>query len=100
MLQVAANIYDATTNQLAYPHPPTVMRPVFRKYSNPAGGTSVFISYYMEVTDDWQRIRRQNFFDLKNVVLRPQFNFDTDLHINIHGVPWIVGVKKGLPNFN
>ena len=34
------------------------------------------------------------------MVFRPQFQFDTDLHINIHGVPWIVGAKKGLPNFN
>ena len=104
LLQLAANIYDATTNRfektIVYPHPPTVMRPVFRKYSNPAGGTGVFISRYTEVTNDWQRIRRQNFFDLTNVVLRPQFSFDTDLHINIHGVPWIVGAKKGLPNFN
>ena len=100
LVQVAANIYDATTNRLVYPHPPTVMRPVFRKYANPGGGTGVFISRYTEVTNDWQRIRRQSFFDLTNVVLRPQFQFDTDLHINIHGVPWIVGAKKGLPNFN
>jgi ankyrin repeat protein len=100
LLQVAANIYDATTNQLDYPNPPTVMRPVFRKYANPGGGTGVFISRYTEVTNDLQRLRRQSFMDLTNVVLRPQFQFDTDLHINIHGVPWIVGAKKGLPNFN
>ncbi|MDP7048739.1 MAG: hypothetical protein QF721_04750 [Verrucomicrobiota bacterium] len=100
LLQLAANIHDATTNRLVYPHPPTVMRPVFRKYANPGSGTGVFISRYTEVTNDWQRIRRQGFFDLTNVVLRPQFKFDTDLHINIHGVPWIVGAKKGLPNFN
>ena len=35
LLQVAANIHDATTNRLLYPNPPTVMRPVFRKH---AGG--------------------------------------------------------------
>ncbi|HJO08938.1 MAG TPA: hypothetical protein QGH16_03755 [Verrucomicrobiota bacterium] len=108
LLQVAANIYDSTFNRLTnfnskpliYPYAPTVMRPVFRKYANPGGVTGVFISRYTEVANDWQRIRRQSFFDLTNVVLRPQFKFDTDLNINIHGVPWIVGAKKGLPNFN
>jgi hypothetical protein len=108
LLQVAANIFDSTFNRLTdfngkpviYPYAPTVMRPVFRKYANPGGGAGVFISRYTEVTNDWQRIRRQSFTDLTNVVLNSQFALDTDLHINIHGVPWIVGVKKGLPNFN
>jgi len=100
LLQVAANIYDATTNQLVYPNPPTVMRPVFRKYANPGSAPGLFISHYTEVTNDWQRIRRQSFMKLATVVLNSQLAFDTDLHINIHGVPWIVGAKKGLPNFN
>ena len=100
LLQVAANIYDATTNRLVYPHPPTVMRPVFRKYANPGSDAGVYISRYTEVTNDWRRLRYQSFRDLPNVVLNTQFAYDTDLHINIHGVPWIVGAKKGLPNFN
>ena len=116
LLQVAANIYDSTFdrlmdlngNRVIYPYAPTVMRPVFRKYANQGGGTGLFISRYTEVTNDLQRIGRQGFFDLINVIQNPTFKISDptkpaeqyDLHINIHGVPWIVGAKKGLPNFN
>ena len=106
LLQVAANIYDATTNRLVGPQPPTVMRPVFRKYANPGGGTGVFISRYTELmSTNINELKRsllpQSFVDLTNVVLNPRVPIDRDLDkININGVPWIIGVKKGLPNFN
>ena len=114
LVQLAANIYDATSNHINLaaasrvgPFMPTVMRPVFRKFQSPTNGPpGVFISHYAEVTNDWRKwARPQRFYDLTNVVWSPRFPFydgtpATDLEISIHGMPWIVGAKKGLPNFN
>ena len=114
LVQLAANIYDATSNRInraaasrVGPFMPTVMRPVFRKFQSPTNGPpGVFISHYAEVTNDWRNwARPQRFYDLTNVVWSPRFPFydgtpATDLEISIHGMPWIVGAKKGLPNFN
>ena len=89
------------------PDTPTVMRPVFRKFRDPNNGPpGVFISYYAQVTNDWRKYARpQRFYDLTNVISSNRFPFydgtpSTDLDVSIHGVPWIVGAKKGLPNFN
>jgi len=91
LLQLAANLYDATTPPAdAAAVLPTVFRPLFRKE-----GTNVFIAGFREVlvptTEDLARPR-----DLRDpaelAALQP-----TD---NVYGVPWIIGAKKGLPNFN
>lgn len=96
LLQLAANIYDATTN---YPYP-SVFRPKFTKDIN----GDIYINGYTNVgpvdfnlagsigSPLYQPV------DISAVVAgtAPQPLDD----INIYGVPWIVGAKKGLPNFN
>jgi hypothetical protein len=115
LIQLAANIYDASrTNKfpklnpnMPMPSLPTVMRPVFRKFRDLNNQSpSLYISHYAEVTNDWRKYARpQRFYNLTNVISSSRFPFydgtpSTDLDVSIHGVPWIVGVKKGLPNFN
>jgi hypothetical protein len=88
LLQVAANVYDATSTNFY----PSVFRPVF--YND---GTNVYITGY------------------EPVVLTPGLAFsDPQLAIpmevtslplgistnNVYGIPWIIGAKKGFPNFN
>lgn len=95
LLQLALNIYDATTNRTGlsdYPYVPTVLRPTFR-----LEGTNVFISGYTEVT---------NTAFLRDFVLRDLNNpqdrqaLDTDANPVVYDVPFLIGAKKGFPNFN
>ncbi len=78
LLQVAANIYDSTTNhfdstcQLAFP---SVFKPLFMHDSS-----GIFICGY---TNDNDASTAQSWF-----ANSPE------------GIPLIIGVKKGLPNFN
>ena len=90
LLQLAANIYDATTNN---PYP-SVFRPQFTNY----GGDIYIVGYtnvaYVTGLNDPSLAQP---YDLAAVTNNPSL----DLYkINIYGVPWIVGAKKGLPNFN
>jgi hypothetical protein len=95
LLQVAANIYDASTNRY-YDNStpltalPTVFQPVFG-----IDNGSVYITNFVEVTDTsifTNTLRSLN--GGSNVVVALQPN---DL---LFGVPLIIGVKKGFPNFN
>jgi hypothetical protein len=94
VLQVAANLYDASTNRAdrggpEYPFLPTVLRPVFR-----AELGNVFITDWAEETDgtNWQ----SKPLDVTNpehlAALRPDDN--------LYDVPWIIGARKGFPSFN
>jgi len=117
MLQVAANIYDATThrafrngsNTVNAAYYPSVFRPTFGRTNlivNLAVGTTninvVYISGYEEVTnlssvvDPYWLAKPLSLPEDINLL---QNNKSTN-HANIYGVPWIVGAKKGLPNFN
>ncbi len=109
MLQVAANIYDATTNRHFRSSTtnfyPSVFRPTFGR-TNLTVGTSnvnvVYISGYEEVTNltsviDPYWLAKP--LSLPEDINQLQNNTATN-HANIYGVPWIVGAKKGLPNFN
>ncbi len=94
LLQVAANLYDATTNRTltAYPQLPTVFRPLF------AGvGTNIYISGYTEVTDAGF-LDRMRLYDLSQADHRRWLVNDTNAVV--YNMPFIVGAKKGLPNFN
>jgi hypothetical protein len=94
ILQVAANIYDASTNRTdrggpESPFLPSVFRPVFRVQDG-----NVFIGDWVEETGGtnwWFKPR-----DLKNpadlAVVQPDDN--------VYDVPWIIGAKRGFPNFN
>jgi hypothetical protein len=104
LLQLTANIYDATTSRYYDPvfsantiPLPTLFQPIFRKFSN---GTSfdVYIGGFQELTGNGalgSTLTNTPIFDLDNpndlANLLP-FNF-------VYGVPIIVGAKKGLPNF-
>ena len=71
LLQVAANLYDATTNSIY----PSVFQPEFK-----TAGNKTFISGYRYDTD---------------AASIPAFNAR-----NTNGIPMVIGAKKGFPNFN
>jgi hypothetical protein len=95
LLQLAANIYDATTTN----YYPDVFRPLFSRDQN-GFGTNIFITGYTNVTSfngpgDLQFILPVDASDLAATNIQV-----VNLPVNVYGVPWIVGVKKGFPNFN
>jgi hypothetical protein len=86
LLQVTANLYDATTTNFY----PTIFRPYFS-----GDGTNIFISGYEQVDST----------NLSALTTPVTLNSAVGLvsngtRLNIHGIPWILGAKKGLPNFN
>jgi hypothetical protein len=90
VLQLAANIYDATTNSFY----PSVFRPYFSRdlFGNlfVTGFTNVvFVSGAGDVALSTP-------FDV-NIVAQPS---GSNVLVNVYGVPWIIGAKRGLPNFN
>ena len=94
LLQLAANIYDASTNRFL-PNSisntyPTVFRPTF---TNDTVRSNIYINGYVEVgaNNDYLSIP---------LVLPAQAGQVNSSTVNIYGVPWIIGAKKGLPNFN
>ena len=92
LLQLAANIYDSTTNRgLTFPHFPSVFRPTFRRDNN----NNVFITGYIEETN--AVFLNYRYFDLVTIASNSVPNLDT---VNIYGIPCVIGAKKGLPNFN
>jgi hypothetical protein len=99
LLQLSANMYDARTNRLQlsdYPYLPSVFRPVFTRFETNGVSTNVVISGFVQVTNDLA------FASLPWVSL-PEGRFlisDVPTSVNVHGVPWVIGAKKGWPNFN
>ncbi len=91
LLQVSANIYEATTNRFddAYPHLPTVFRPRFTN-----DGSAVFICGYVEETNS--AFLGNPLRDLLSANSASEIQPD-DL---VLGIPVVMGAKKGLPNFN
>ncbi|MCX8108217.1 MAG: hypothetical protein N3G20_05365, partial [Verrucomicrobiae bacterium] len=94
LLQLAVNLYDATTNRpiTAYPHLPTVFRPLFS-----GSGTNIYISGYEEVTDA-SFLDRMRLYDLNNPDDRARLTNDP-LAV-VYNIPFLIGAKKGFPNFN
>ncbi len=92
LLQLAANIFDASTNYFY----PSVFRPTFRVIDQ-GGVINVFINGFVQVTGvngptDPQLFPPANVTDL---VASP-----ATIITNVYGVPWIIGAKKGFPAFN
>ena len=107
LFQLAANMYDATTNRNfgIIPSPtngfPTVFRPLFldtRGSGRVQGG--VFINGYAEPTPG-EMIALLNPYPLPHDLSDPN---DTRLVVNpppmVYGIPLVIGAKKGYPNFN
>ena len=93
LLQAAANLYDATTNRGAIsPHPPSVFRPVFTN-SLQEDMPVVAIIGYEEVTD--ASALDDPWLEVTEVPAGEVVSGG-----NVFGVPWVVGAKKGWPNFN
>ena len=101
LLQVTANIYDATSTN---PYP-SVFRPGF--YRDPATG-NVFINGYQLVPSvsglgDPALASPVGIAALVSgnlPVTAPNGQTLALNNVNIYGVPWIIGAKKGLPSFN
>jgi hypothetical protein len=89
VLQLAANIYDATTTN----YYPSVFRPTFT--TDPTNG-NVFISGYIYVPSITDSNQLSQPVDASSLVATNYYNLVT----NVYGVPWIIGAKKGFPNFN
>ncbi len=110
VLQVAANIYDAThSHSSARPgNPradiPTVFRPIlYRQVTNSV--TLVRLAGFVEVTNSLALARPWVDLDSPVQVARLPLNPDVrailadKLDFNAYGIPYIVGAKKGLGNF-
>ena len=106
LLQVAVNLFDATTNRPATlkPYLPTVFRPTFG-YDK----TNFFVAGYVEVTnvDFLTKLAVTPPYDLSTKVDRDKLVglvqnglIPSDRNIVLYNVPFVVGAKKGLPNFN
>ncbi len=114
LLQLAANIYDASTNRAFVDDTlrngpvflPSVFRPTFG-VTNINGIKNVFINGYLEDVSDltvnkaWSAIPLSLPEDINGVlpfsITGGVTNYGTT---NIYGIPWIIGAKKYLPNFN
>ncbi len=106
MLQLAANIYDATVSntyasQYGPVRHPSVFRPMFGLYTN-NNVLGINVIGYTQVTNTNNAIvaqLSQQFYDLPSALnlLRLQPGAS---NINIWGIPWVVAANKGLPEFN
>ena len=96
LLQVTANLYDATTNHTAVLGQdfPTVFRPLFARDIS----GNVFITGYTNVpsVSGAGDIALSAPFDASQVGVPG----GPSVLVNVYGVPWIIGAKKGFPNFN
>ena len=93
LLQLAANIYDATTNS---PYP-SVFRPIFL-VTDQGAMKNVYINGYQQIA---------SVIGANDPILNTPTNVTAltawpngVYTTNVYGVPWIIGAKKGLPNFN
>jgi hypothetical protein len=99
LLQVTANILDATTTN----YYPSVFRPLFWKTNEECGGvwqTNIYVAGYQYVQEP---LASNN----PPILNTPMDVSDTNVPFglsgmtnNIYDIPWVLGVKKGLPNFN
>jgi hypothetical protein len=97
LLQLAANIYDASTTRSVRAGSnvvefPSVFRPLF-SMAGAQQNNAIYINGYEEVTN--LNVLNSVPRDLNNPDDRNVRRYDL-----IYGVPLVVGAKKGLPNFN
>jgi hypothetical protein len=99
LLQLSANIYDATTTN----YYPDIFRPLFTVIQE-NGYTDVYISGYTNqpslITQASQMVPGANGDVLDPPVEIASLPLGSNILANVYGVPWIIGVKKGFPNFN
>jgi hypothetical protein len=105
LLQVTANLYDATTNRFApgYPFPPGIYRPLFRRDAQ----GEVFIAAYREVLGLTPAVTATAppMVDLTSDPVSEipdigtPFGSEQDEPL-VAGIPLVIGARKGFPNFN
>lgn len=98
LLQVTANIYDATTTN----YYPTIFSPTFKVVVT-NGCTNVFIAGYEQQTnliDESTEFVNPELASSVDVESLLDFPTNTVIEANVYDVPWVIGAKKGLPNFN
>jgi hypothetical protein len=88
LLQLTANLRDAANTNFY----PTVYRPIL--YNDGQG--KIYITGYQQVTNVSGPADPQlgNFYNITHLPVGVSSN------VNVYGVPWIIGVKKYMPNFN
>jgi hypothetical protein len=104
LLQLAANILDATTTN-RFPgtnslYAPSVFRPLFG-----TDGRNIFISGYEEVTNNASIVLAQRWLNLNVPTNAPAAGalisaVANNPRVNVYGIPYVIGAKKGFPNFN
>jgi hypothetical protein len=105
VLQMAANLTDSLTNRVSVygADLPSVFRPIIRRNAT----NNVYIVGYTSVervagTLDAQFAKPLDLNDPADLAKIPLLG--TTLRgrneVNAYGVPWVIGAKKGLPNFN
>ncbi|HXG46717.1 MAG TPA: hypothetical protein VNO52_03765, partial [Methylomirabilota bacterium] len=106
LLQIAANICDATMGPKAtegFPYYPSVFRPLFRFENN-----NIYISDFVEVGPEAQSLVENGpwrWFELETLTNSPALytaaaNAAENNEANFYGIPFIIGARKGYPNFN
>ena len=93
ILQLAANLFDATTNRFIDGGPtnyPTVFRPIFSSQN----GIATIIGYEEVTSPDEAFLPTLSASDF---IQAPQ---PVNSSINLEGVPWVIGARKGFPNFD
>ena len=100
ILQLAANMFEATTNSLY----PCIYRPLFSSYGTPAA-TNIFVSGYELVNGPDNQATPAVFLtvprDLNDLADRSTIVPAPSLtRQNFYGVPWVIGARKGFPAFN
>ena len=99
LLQVTANIYDCTTTN----YYPSIFRPLFWKTNELIGGvyqTNIYLTGYQYVQEPLS-VTGPPIFNPPTEMGDPGIPFGlSGMSNNIYGMPWVIGVKKGLPNFN
>jgi hypothetical protein len=103
LLQLAANMYDATSTNFY----PSVFRPIFEhdNFGNVfiVGYTNLFSSFGPNTVSGTSDLQLATPYDITQLYgLAASFTPITDVngYVNVYGVPWIIGAKKGFPNFN
>jgi len=109
LLQLAANIFDATTNNTYAKgkNYPSVFRPTFW-VANEFGYTNVYINGYEYIetvsgTNDGRLAQPVDVTTLPpglGAVNYPYPSYGPNGGVNVYNVPLIIGAKKGFPNFN
>ncbi|HTQ49206.1 MAG TPA: hypothetical protein VMJ12_00750 [Candidatus Acidoferrales bacterium] len=95
LLQVAANIYEATSSNSF----PSVFRPLFSRDADGLG-TNLFISGFTNVDSVTGPTDSQLALPVDGSVLAMMNIPAVNLPVNVYGIPWIISAKKGFPNFN